>query len=77
MAIWENLPDKVKENCNYELEKAWLQIPDTKNVLNEEIEQLQERIDILYQLESNQDNIIQDIHNRYILLEKYDTYLFI
>ena len=22
MAIWENLPDKVKENCNYELEKA-------------------------------------------------------
>ena len=52
-----------------------MQIPDTKNVLNEEIEQLQERIDILYQLESNQDNIIQDIHNRYILLEKYDTYL--
>ena len=35
----------------------------------------EERIDILYQLESNQDNIIQDIHNRYILLEKYDTYL--
>ena len=28
-----------------------------------------------FQLESNQDNIIQDIHNRYILLEKYDTYL--
>ena len=75
MAIWENLPDKVREKCNYELEKAWLQIPDTKNVLNEEIEQLQERIDILYQLESNQDNIIRDIHNRYILLEKYDTYL--
>lgn len=68
MAIWENLPDKVREKCNYELEKAWLQIPDTKNVLNEEIEQLQERIDILYQLECleqlDTDNHLEFINNK-------------
>ena len=44
--IWESLPDKVREYCNDELERAWLQIPNTKNILNGEVEFLQERIDI-------------------------------
>ena len=40
--IWESLPDKVREYCNDELERAWLQIPNTKNILNGEVEFLQE-----------------------------------
>lgn len=73
--IWENLPDRVKQNCNEELEKAWLQIPNTKNILNEEKQELQQTINILYLINSEQDAIRCDIHNRYELLRKYDSYL--
>ena len=73
--IWENLPDKIKQNCNDELERIWLQIPDTENTLNEEIQELQKRINILYQIKTNQDCIIQDIHNRYVLIKNYETNL--
>lgn len=73
--LLDNLPDKVKKNCKNELEKSWLLIPDTKKDLIDEKSLLQKEIKFLFFLSANQENVIQDIRNRYYLLKNYDTYL--
>lgn len=73
--LWDELPELVKLTCHKELEEAWLQLPDTKKNITVEQKSLIKKINSLTNLNIIKTKYIQDVHNRYQLLDKYNELL--
>lgn len=71
---WGELPELVKSACHDELEKTWLMLEDTKQLFSIKQKELVKQINDITKLSDNKEKYIQDIHDRYRLLEKHDAF---
>ena len=72
--LWEYLPSHVKTVCHTELKNAWLALPDTEKELNKAQTQTVKEINKIIELSQNREKYINDIHNRFFLLKKYESF---